>query len=99
MSICLEGVGDLRIDSGSIDPVGQADQLMAHIDDLIQARPKHIIGSGRFALSRPHDLLPSNRFEEALRKSRLCRPIQPKKQKKSARKTMHKGPFLADFNT
>jgi len=62
---------------------------MAHIDDLIQARPKHIIGSAWFALSWPHDLLLSNRFEEALRESQLYRPIQPKKQKKSARKTMH----------
>ena len=45
---------DLLIQSGPIDLVGEADQLVLHVDDLIETSFEEIVVIGFFLLFRSH---------------------------------------------
>ncbi len=46
--------GDLPIDPVPVDPAGELNQLVLHIDDLVQPGPEQIARSRRLLLLRPH---------------------------------------------
>src|SRR3974390_2562287 len=48
---------DLAVDPVPIDLVGKQNQLVLHVDDLVQPRPEQIVRSRRLVLLRPHRLL------------------------------------------
>src|SRR5579863_1431908 len=45
---------DLAVDPVPIDLAGQQNQLVLHVDDLVQPRPEQIVRSRRLVLLRPH---------------------------------------------
>src|SRR5580765_8335616 len=49
--------GDLAVDPVPIDLAGQQNQLVLHVDDLVQPRPEQIVRTRRLVLLRPHRLL------------------------------------------
>jgi hypothetical protein len=46
--------GDLVVEPVPIDLAGEQNQLVLHVDDLIQPRPEQIVRSRRLVLLRPH---------------------------------------------
>src|SRR5579863_6950991 len=46
--------GDLAVDPLPIDLASEQNQLVLHVDDLIQPRPEQIVRSSRLVLLRPH---------------------------------------------
>jgi hypothetical protein len=48
---------DLAVDPAPIDLAGELNQLVLHIDDLVQPRPEQIVRSCRPVLLRPHHSL------------------------------------------
>src|SRR3954467_7195590 len=45
---------DLAVDPVPIDLAGKQNQLVLHVDDLVQPRPEQIVRSRRLVLLRPH---------------------------------------------
>ena len=45
---------DLAVDPVPIDLAGEQNQLVLHVDDLVQPRPEQIVRSRRLVLLRPH---------------------------------------------
>src|SRR6185312_9191356 len=45
---------DLAVDPVPIDLAGKQNQLVLHVDDLVQTRPEQIVRSRRLVLLRPH---------------------------------------------
>src|SRR5204863_9991147 len=45
---------DLAVDPVPIDFAGKQNQLVLHVDDLVQPRPEQIVRSRRLVLLRPH---------------------------------------------
>jgi len=66
-----EGIGDIVINSLLINLLDEQNQLMAHINDLVQSRSKYVITASRFALPWPHDLLSQPSPKEISIESRL----------------------------
>src|SRR5262245_51971487 len=46
--------GDLAVDPVPVDLAGKQNQLVLHVDDLVQPRPEQVIRSRRLVLLRPH---------------------------------------------
>src|SRR6204780_428292 len=46
--------GDLAVDPVPIDLAGEQNQLVLHVDDLVQPRPEQIVRSCRLVFLRPH---------------------------------------------
>src|SRR5579872_4207080 len=51
---------DLAVDPVPINLAGQQNQLVLHVDDLVQPRPEQIVRSRRLVLLRPHRPLRCN---------------------------------------
>ena len=52
--LAAEPIGQFPVEPLPVDRIGQADQLMAHVDDLIQPGPEQIIRARRLPLPRSH---------------------------------------------
>src|SRR6478609_8699354 len=48
---------DLAVDPVPVDLAGKQNQLVLHVDNLVQPRPEQIVRSSRLVLLRPHRLL------------------------------------------